>query len=103
MNDIKTSLEHAKRIGTKVVDYASRHRIIVMFALVGVAVSFALIKTRSFIDIPRNEARYSEEQLKIHYEVINEQTLSEFKSADQDQSIEVNSKFNPNRSNPFNE
>lgn len=103
MNDIKTKIERAKRIGMKIVDNASRHRIIVMFAVVGVAVSFALIKTRSFIDIPRNEAKYSEERLKIHYEVINEQTLKEFKSAEQDQSVEVNSKFNPNRSNPFSE
>lgn len=103
MNDIKTSLEKVKKIGIKIVENASRHRIIVMFAVVGVAVSFALIKTRSFIDIPRNESKYSEERLKIHYEAINEQTLNEFKAAEQDQSIEVNSKFNPNRSNPFSE
>lgn len=103
MNDISTTIEHLKKMSLKVVDNASRHRIIIMFVVVGIAVSFALIKTRSFIDIPRNESKYSEERLKIHYEAINEQTLNEFKAAEQDQSIEVYSKFNPNRSNPFSE
>lgn len=103
MKDLKTSIDQFKKPAAKFLLTASRHRVILMLLVIGVAVSFALIKTRSFIDIPRNETRYSDEKLKIHFNSINQQTLSEFKAAEQDTSVEVNSKFNPNRSDPFSE
>lgn len=103
MKDMKTSIEQLKKRAVTVLSLASQHRLIVMLFVIGVAVSFALIKTRSFIDIPRNETKYSEEKLKIHFESIDQQTLNEFKSAEQDRSVEVNPQFNPNRSDPFSE
>ncbi len=100
---MKNTIERAKKLSMKALEVASKHRIILMFLVVGIAVSFALIKTRSFIDIPRNEAKYSEEKLKIHYNGIDQQTLNDFKSSQQDTTIEVNPQFEPNRSNPFSE
>lgn len=103
MRDAKNTLESFKKLSTKLIDTASRHRVILMILLVGAAVSFALIKTRSFIDVPRNEAKYSEEKLKIRYSGIDQQTLQDFTSAQQDKAVEVNPQFEPNRSNPFSE
>jgi len=103
MKDMKDSLQKAKKLSIRLLDVASRHRVILMAILVGIAVSFALVKTRSFIDIPRNEAKFTDEKLKIHYDSIDQQTLNDFKSAQQDTNVQVNPQFEPNRSNPFSE
>jgi len=103
MKDMKESFEHFKKNAVKVLAVASRHRIILMILVVGIAVSFALVKTRSFIDIPRNETKYNEEKQKIHYDSIDQQTLKDFQTEQQDQNIQVSPRFEPNRNDPFSE
>jgi len=94
------------RIKNKVPGYLTvltKHRFILVIIIVGIALSFALIKTRSFINIYRNEDRYAEENLKINYKQIDKEILSKFQAESKDSKIEVNSNFNPNRQSPFSE
>ena len=81
----------------------ARHRFIIMVIIVGAAIAFSLVRTKSVLDIPRNESRFTEEVSLINYKEINQDVLEEFKAAELDVNIEVNSNFDPNRSNPFNE
>ena len=98
----KKSLEATVRsFGMSTGTYLSRHRFIVVIIIVGIALSFALIKTRSAIDVSRNETRYNEEVLKINYQQINNETLESFRLAEEDRKVEVNSSFDPTRQNPF--
>ena len=103
MNDLRNLSEKLRNYLTRYASVVTRYRFVVMFMIVGAAVSFALLKTRSFIDIPRNEERYNEEVLMIQYKSIDESILEEFKDAQQDDTIEVNPSFDPDRSNPFSE
>ena len=103
MNDLRDRFDKVRGIATKYFNGASRHRFVLILFIVGAAISFALLKTRSFIDISRNEDRYSEEVLLINYKEIDETILEEFQAAQQDAAVEVNPSFDPDRSNPFSE
>jgi hypothetical protein len=82
---------------------AFNHRTFIVFVIIGGAITFALLRTRNFIDIPRNETTYNEARLQINYKSIDEELLSSFSQAESDQSVEVDSQFNPNRADPFSE
>lgn len=101
MDDMKSKLGKIKVIGSSGALSITRHRFILLFIILGTAIAFALIKTQSFIDIPRNEERYSEETLKIKYKQIDEETLALFAPTQDDKPVEVNSQFDPTRNNPF--
>ena len=98
---MKSKLGKIKVIGSSGALSITRHRFILLFIILGTAIAFALIKTQSFIDIPRNEERYSEETLKIKYKQIDEETLALFAPTQDDKPVEVNSQFDPTRNNPF--
>ncbi|MBP6962067.1 hypothetical protein KBB49_00855 [Candidatus Saccharibacteria bacterium] len=101
MEDIKAKLGKLKIFGDTGVGLITKHRFILLFMILGTAIAFALIKTQSFIDIPRNEDRYAEETLKIKYKQIDESTLALFAPTQDDKQVEVNSQFDPTRNNPF--
>jgi hypothetical protein len=105
MNENKelTLSEKLKTFTVSSLNFVASHRFILVIVIVGAALIFALLRTRSFIDIPRNETRYNEEYILINYKDINVETLERFKATDQDTKIEVNSNFDPNRQNPFTE
>jgi len=92
---------NAKESAVKLLQFATQHRFVLIAAVVGIALSFALLKTRSALDISRNEDRYTEGFLQINYKEINSETLESFRLAEQDSATEVNSNFDPNRQNPF--
>jgi hypothetical protein len=71
--------------------------------ILGAAIGLALLKTRSYLSVPRNEVRYSEEAAAIQYKSIDEKTLKEFEAAGSDKDIEVGSQFDPTRRDPFSE
>lgn len=93
--------EKIKATTSKYISLLTKHRLILLFAILGTAVAFALLKTQSFIDIPRNEQRYNEETLKIKYKQIDKDTLESFATEKNDTDVQVNSKFDPTRNNPF--
>ncbi len=101
MNDLKDKIQPAIQKALSLASLATAHRFTVLMMIIGIAVSFALIRTRTFLDIPRNETRYSDERAKINYKSIDEDVLNEFKQAADDQTIEINSQFEPERDNPF--
>ena len=103
MKDIKNLYEKSQKQIPRYIGRVSKHRILVIAIIIGAAIAFSLIKTGSFIDIPRNEDRYNEEVLQINYKEIDSAILEQFTVAEQDGTIEVNSNFDPNRSNPFSE
>jgi hypothetical protein len=82
---------------------AFQHRTFIVFVIIGSAITFALLRTRNFIDIPRNETTYNEARLQIKYKSIDEELLGSFSQAESDQSVEVDSQFNPDREDPFSE
>jgi len=101
MEDIKAKFRKLKVAGSGGIVSITKHRFILLFMILGTAIAFALIKTQSFIDIPRNEERYAEETLKIKYKQIDEATLALFAPTQDDKQVEVNSQFDPTRNNPF--
>lgn len=101
MENLKSKLSKIKVFGSLGATNITKHRFIMIFIILGTAVAFALVKTQSFIDIPRNEARYVEETLKIKYKQIDEETLAQFAPTQDDKPVEVNSQFDPTRNNPF--
>jgi len=101
MEDLKIKFGKIKLFGIAEAVNIAKHRFILLFVILGTAIAFALIKTQSFIDIPRNEERYAEETLKIKYKQIDEDTLALFASTQEDKQVDVSSQFDPTRSNPF--
>jgi hypothetical protein len=85
------------------LEIITKYRFTILFVILGGALGFALLSTQSFINVPRDEQRYSDETLKIKYKRIDEEALNSFRQQQQDQNIEVNSNFDPTRSNPFTE
>lgn len=82
---------------------ATKYRFTLLVLILGMAIGFALLRTQSFIDTPRNEKKYAEETAKIQYKTINKDTLKKFEQAQQDKDIDVGSQFDPDRVNPFTE
>jgi hypothetical protein len=103
MEDVKKYENKVKKIAISIADIATAHRFTLLFIILGAAIAFALLRTSSFIDIPRNEERYTTEALSISYKQIDEEVLNKFKEAGQDVSVEVGSQFDPDRTNPFSE
>lgn len=103
MSNINISSPNLKESAIRVINYAASKRLILLIIVVGGAIGLALVQTRSFLDVPRNEERYIEETLSIKYKQINTTILDEFKAATLDGDVNVDSSFNPNRSDPFNE
>lgn len=101
MDDLKSQLGKMKVFGSSSAVSITKHRFILLYIILGTAIGFALVKTQSFIDIPRNEDRYAEETLKIKYKQIDEETLAIFAPTQDDKQVEVNSQFDPTRNNPF--
>ena len=103
MNNIKELPDKIKTAAVEGANVIAKHRFVIMVVIVGAAIAFSLVRTRSFLDIPRNEARYTEEVSLINYKEIDQEILEEFKAAELDGNVEVNSNLAPDRSNPFNE
>ncbi len=82
---------------------ATKYRFTILFVILGGAIGFALLGTQTYIQIPRNEQRYSDETLKIKYKRIDQEALNTLKQKQQDGTIEVNSQYDPDRDNPFTE
>ena len=101
MDKLKSKFGKIKVLGSSSVVSITKHRFILLFIILGTAIAFALIKTQTFIDIPRNEERYVEETLKIKYKQIDMDTLATFAPTQDDKQVEVNSQFDPTRNNPF--
>ena len=111
MKDTKSSMKKPKqkiapkeqlsKLAQKALSAAIKYRFTVLFVILCTAVALALFRTKSFIDIPRNEIRYSDEYVKINYKSIDQKTLAKFKQAQEDQNTQVGSQFDPTRSNPF--
>lgn len=101
MKDMQTTTEKARKAGQAFIVGATKHRFILIFVILGAAIAFALLRTQSFLSIPRNEARFNEGKALIKYKQIDSATLESFKSALDDETAEVDSKFAPGRSNPF--
>jgi carbohydrate-binding DOMON domain-containing protein len=79
----------------------TQHRFVLIFVILGAAISLALFRTQSYIDIPRNETRFTEGKLTINYKEIDTATLESFRTKLNDGSIQVESQFDPTRNNPF--
>lgn len=101
MSDVKSYADKSKKLATKSVLILTQHRFVLIFVILGAAISLALFRTQSYIDIPRNEDRFVEGKLTINYKEIDTKTLESFRSKLNDQNIQVDSQFDPNRSNPF--
>jgi hypothetical protein len=86
-----------------VASLITKYRFTILFIILGCALGLALLNTQSYINVPRNEQRYSDESLKIKYKSIDDTALNSFKQEQQDQDVEVNSRYDPTRKNPFTE
>lgn len=103
MDKIEKYIVKVKSISTKSINIVTNHRFTILFIILGTAVAFALIRTGSYLDISRDESRYSQETSAINYLQINKDTIKQFEITNQDQDIQVDSNFNPDRNNPFTE
>jgi hypothetical protein len=101
MKTRKNTSTDLKKVVNQLVTFLTKHRFILIFVILGAAVSFALLQTRQYIDIPRNETRFTEGKLTIKYKEINAETLQSFKNKLEDTSVEVDSQYDPERNNPF--
>ncbi len=101
MKDLDKYIEKIKKLTNTSIDVVTKHRFILLFIILGTAVGFALIRTSAFIDIPRNEQRFTDESSKIIYQQIDKETLDSFADKQQDTNVEVGSQYDPSRVNPF--
>ncbi len=98
---MKQLSEKIQKKGQELIIMGTRHRFVLIFIILGAAIGFALLRTQSFIDIPRNEARYNEGVLTIQYKTVDPKTLEAFKTVLDDQQVQVDAQFNSDRNNPF--
>jgi hypothetical protein len=89
MEDVKKITDKVRKRGTSLLNGATKHRFILIFVILGAAIAFALLRTQSFLSIPRNENRFNEGKALINYKQIDTATLESFKSALNDQDAEV--------------
>ena len=100
---INLSADSLKHAADRIVSMITVHRFVLLFIILGAALVFALLETRRYIDIPRNETLYQEEITKINYKRIDKELLDSFDDARNDQAVEVDTQFTPDRTNPFTE
>lgn len=101
MKDTKKQSEQLKKYLSTLIETLTKHRFILIFVILGAAISFALLRTQSYIDIPRNETRYNEGVLSINYKEIDTETIKSFQEKINDGSVNVESQFDSTRDNPF--
>ncbi len=103
MDGLKKYTDQLQAKGLKIVRLATNHRFVLLFIILGSAIAFALVRTGSYLTIPRDQARYEQEVQAIQYKQIDKETLDKFRTDNQDKDIQVDSNFDPDRKNPFNE
>jgi hypothetical protein len=103
MNEIQKYEIKLRKIADKALILGTTYKFTLLFVILGTAVGFALLRTSTFLDIPRNETRYTEESARIKYKQIDQKVLEKFEEAQEDANVEVGSQFDPNRTNPFSE
>lgn len=101
MKDLKQLGAKFQKKISEIIVLGTRHRFVLIFIILGAAIGFALLRTQSFIDIPRNENRYNEGVQTINYKTIDQKTLEAFKNVLNDQQVQVDSKYDSDRNNPF--
>lgn len=100
LNDYKSAT--IKKM-SRLITFTSLHRLIIVFVIVGLALSFALLRTRSFLNPERNEARYNDEKLKINYKSVDYEIVNKLKETQQDSSVTVEKNLQQGRTDPFTE
>ncbi len=100
---IQSLTSKGKKLVASLSDLIIHHQPVIIALILLASFGSALLMSQQFIDIPRNEDRYSDEALRVRFKQIDQEILAEFQEAQQDRTIEVNSNFEPNRDNPFSE
>ncbi len=84
-------------------NFVATHAFVLLFAVGGLTIGFALLRARSYLNPIRDENRYSESTSKIKYSKIDQKILNRLKLSQNDTDVQVKQSLVPNRSNPFNE
>ncbi|MCA9346472.1 hypothetical protein KC960_03195 [Candidatus Saccharibacteria bacterium] len=101
MKDLQKYLDKLKKFADSSIEFVANYRVLILFMILGLAVGFALYRTGTFINISRDEQRYTEETARIKYSKIDEKIIESFSDKKTDKNVEVNSQYDPTRSNPF--
>jgi hypothetical protein len=101
MKEPKIQTEQMKKTAFAIIASLTKHRFVLIFVILGAAISFALLRTQNYIDIPRNETRYNEGVLTINYKEIDTETIKSFQEKIDDGNVSVDSQYDPDRDNPF--
>jgi hypothetical protein len=85
------------------IDFAARHRLTVVFTIVGAAIAFALLQTRAYLNPTRNEDRYREGQAKLNFKSIDYTVVEKLQATQDDEKQTVEKNLDEGRTNPFSE
>ena len=104
MNDqLQDTLDKASDFGHKFANFTAKHRIVIIFLIASSAIMLALLQSRTYLNPERDEARYEEERVLINYSTVDQEIVDKLSATLEDQDINVDSNFVPNRNNPFSE
>ena len=83
--------------------FLGKHRFLLIFLIASCAVMFALLQTRTYLNPSRDEDVYTELKTGVNYSEIDNDVVEKLQSTQDDEDIQVDANFVPNRSNPFSE
>lgn len=87
----------------KLHDFVGIHAFVIVFVFGGLAIGFALVRARSYLNPIRDDDRYTEASAKLNFNKVDQKILNRLKLTQDDADVQVKQSLVPNRSNPFNE
>jgi len=101
MSDLKQVIEKSEAKGLQVVDFISKHSIVIVVVVACCAVLIAVFQTQSYLSPERNEDKYIEVKSTISTKQIDQEIVDKLSKTQNDRESTAESNFVSDRTNPF--
>jgi hypothetical protein len=101
MSELKSILEKSETKGLVVVDFVSKHRVVITIVVACAAVILAVFQAQSYLSPERNEEKYIEVKSSISTRKIDQEIVDKLSFAESDKENTADSNFVDDRTNPF--
>jgi hypothetical protein len=101
MNDLKNLIIKTENKASFVIEFISRHRIVITVFVISSAVLIAVIQAQSYLNPERNEDKYIEIKSSITTREIDQEIVEKLKDTQIDREETAESNFVDDRTNPF--
>lgn len=101
MNDLKKIIQKSETKSLLVVNFISKHRVVLTILVACAAIILAVFQAQSYLSPERNEDKYMEVKSSISTKKINQEIVDKLNFAELDKENTAESNFVDDRTNPF--